>query len=213
MALRSTDTKIRHRIKVHENKAKTKGLVAVGLGDALAQSRHKSSKEISALLKNYRAMLTHQRFIDIARALYDLGSVLIGSTAGYVALLDEAGLENEVLFLDPGKLSCTVDPNLPMPIRGLRGEAYRNASPVYHNNFAASPWSDLMPEGHVQLDNLLFAPLVLEERAVGVMGYANKPGGFLESDVRLASLLADLAAAVLNNSKAKERWQNKAAER
>ena len=35
-----------------------------------------------------------------------------------------------------------------------------------------------MPNGHVQLKNVLFAPLMIEQRAVGVIGLANKPGGF-----------------------------------
>ena len=154
-------------------------------------------------------MLIHHRFIDIARTLYDLCSTLIGSTSGYVALLDETSLENEILFLDSGGLPCTVDPNLPMPIRGFRAEAYRNTKVVYHNDFANSEWTALMPEGHVRLKNVLFAPLVLEGRAVGVMGFANKPGDFLDNDVQLASLFANLAAVVLNNSQAKQLWKNK----
>ena len=209
MVSKSANEEQEQRVKDQEKKADKKSQVEIGLEEALEQSRHRSSKEISALLENYRTMLTHLRFIDIARILYDLCSTLIGSTAGYVALLDETCLENEILFLDSGGLPCTVNPDLPMPIRGLRAEAYRNTKTVYHNNFANSEWTDLMPEGHVRLNNVLFAPLVVEGKAVGVMGFANKPGNFLDSDVQLASLFANLAAVVLNNSKAKQRWQNK----
>ena len=209
MARRSNNEKLEHRVKGPEKNAEKNSRLGAGLGEALEQSGHMSSKQISALLENYRTMLTHLRFIDIVRILYDFCSTLIGSTAGYVALLDETSLENEILFLDSGGLPCSVDPDLPMPIRGLRAEAYRSTKAVYHNNFAGSEWTDLMPEGHVKLNNVLFAPLVLEGIAVGVMGFANKPEDFLDSDVQLASLFANLAAVVLNNSKAKQRWQNK----
>jgi GAF domain-containing protein len=209
MTPRSTNEKLEQRVKDQEKKAKKNSQAGVGLWEVLEQSRQKSSKEISVLLENYRTMLTHHRFIDIARILYDLCSTLIGSTAGYVALLDETCSENEVLFLDSGGRTCTVDPDLPMPIRGFRAEAYRSVKAVYHNNFADSEWTDLMPEGHVKLNNVLFAPLVLEGRAVGVMGFANKPEDFSENDVQLASAFAELTAIVLNNSKAKQRWQNK----
>jgi GAF domain-containing protein len=207
MALKSTNEELTQRVKSQEKEAKKNSQIEVGLREVLEQSRHKSSKEISALLENYRAMLTHKRFIDVARTLYDICGTLIGSTAGYVALLDETCTENEILFLDSGGLPCTVDPNLPMPIRGLRAEAYSDAETVYHNNYADSKWIDLMPEGHVMLSNILFAPLVLKGRAVGVMGFANKPENFSENDAQLATLFAELAAAVLNTSKAKERWQ------
>ena len=208
MVSRSTNEELEQRVKDQEKKTEKDSQVETGLGEALEQFRHMSSKEISALLENYRTMLTHHRFVDIARILYDLCSTLIGSTAGYVALLDETCLENEILFLDSGGLPCTVDPNLPMPIRGLRAEAYRNTKAVYHNDFANSEWTALMPEGHVRLNNVLFAPLVLDGKSVGVMGFANKPEGFSESDVQLASLFANLAAVILSNSKAKQLWQN-----
>ena len=209
MALRPTNEKQEQQVKDQEKKIKQNSQEKVGLGEVLEQSRHKSSKEISVLLENYRSMLTHHRFIDIARTLYDICSTLIGSTAGYVALLDETLVVNEILFLDAGGLPCSVDPELPMPVRGLRAEAYRNTKTVYHNNFADSKWTDLLPEGHVKLNNVLFAPLVLEGRAVGVMGFANKPKDFSESEAKLASLFADCVAEILNNSKAKQRWQNK----
>jgi hypothetical protein len=205
----STNEELDLRAKAQEKKAEKNSQTETNLGEALEQSIHMSKKEISALLENYRTMLTHHRFIDIARILYDLCSTLIRSTAGYVALLDETTLENEILFLDSGGLSCTVDPALPMPIRGFRAEAYQKTKAVFHNNFSDSEWTDLMPEGHVKLQNVLFAPLVIEGRAVGVMGFANKPEDFLESDAQLASLFANLAAEVLNNSNAKQLWQKK----
>ena len=184
MSQKSTDEKLEQQVIDQEKKIEKSCQTDVGLGEILEQSSDKSSQAISALLKNYHTMLTHHRFIDIARTLYDICSELIGSTAGYVALLDETFSVNEILFLDAGGLPCTVDPDLPMPIRGLRAEAYKNTKTVYHNNYDDSKWTDLMPEGHVQLKNVLFAPLVLEENAVGVMGFANKPEDFLERDVR-----------------------------
>ena len=39
-----------------------------------------------------------------------------------------------------------------------------------------------MPDGHVQLKSVLFAPLMIEQRVVGVIGLANKLGGFTKRD-------------------------------
>lgn len=57
------------------------------------------------------------------------------------------------------------------------------------------------------LSNVLFAPLVLEGKAVGVMGFANKPENFSEKDEQLASIFADLTAVALSKSKAQGIWQ------
>ncbi|MDI6816479.1 MAG: SpoIIE family protein phosphatase [Actinomycetota bacterium] len=154
-----------------------------------------------APVNNAGAALKHSDFKTSAREIYDACKDLVGATAGYVALLNDDGDENELLFLDAGGLSCNVNPSLPMPIRGLRAEAYRTGKPVYNNDFANSEWVEFLPEGHGRLDNVLFAPLLVEGKAVGLMGVANKPGGFNADDVRIVSAFAKNAAITLHNSR------------
>ncbi len=88
-----------------------------------------------------------------------------------------------------------------MPIRGLREEAYRSNQAVFLNDFMNSHWVDFLPEGHVVLRNVLFAPLVIEGRTVGVIGLANKPEDFNENDAILATAFGELAAIALENSR------------
>ncbi len=118
-----------------------------------------------------------------------------------MALLSEDGSENEVLFLEAGGLPCDVDPELPMPIRGLRQKAYEEHRAVYDNHFMDSQWQRYMPDGHVRLENVLFAPLIIHDKAVGLMGMANKDGGFVENDAKIAQGFAELAAVALQNSR------------
>ncbi len=157
--------------------------------------------EITALLDSARAVLKNQTFEQAARCIFDLCKDLIGATAGYVALLSEDGAENEVLFLDAGGLPCTVDPSLPMPIRGLRERSYRLGEAVYDNDFMNSQWMEFMPAGHVRLDNVMFSPLVIAEKTVGLIGLANKPEGFTPNDARMAAAFGEIAAIALKNSR------------
>jgi PAS domain S-box-containing protein len=160
--------------------------------------------EITALRKAARAVMEHHTFQEAARAIFDAAKDLIGAVAGYVALLSADGSENEVLFLEAGRLPCTVDPRLPMPIRGLRAEAYRTGQPVYDNDFAQSDYHQFLPQGHAPLENVLFAPLNLEGKTVGLLGLANKPGGFTDNDARLAAGFGELAAIALVSRQAEE---------
>ena len=155
--------------------------------------------ETSALLECSQAIFIHREFQQTARSIFDSAKDLIGATAGYVALLSEDGMENEVLFLDDGGLPCTVDPTLPMPIRGLREKAYRTGKPVFENNFSNSKWMAFMPKGHVALDNVLFTPLQIDGKARGLIGLANKPGGFTENDARMLTAFGEFAAIALGN--------------
>ncbi len=167
--------------------------------EALAKTALRE-KEVSAFLDSTRAVLNNSDFAVSAKMIFDNCKNLIGATAGYVALLSDDGSENMVLFLDSGGLSCMVDASLPMPIRGLRETAYRTCKVVYENDFSKSDWMKFMPKGHVQLRNVMFVPLVVDGKAVGVMGLANKSGDFTERNALVGAGFGEYAAMALNNS-------------
>lgn len=167
----------------------------------------RSRNEINALLTASQVVLKDQEFASTARAIFDECKKLIGANSGYVALLSENKSENKILFLDPGDRECTVDPNTPMPIRGLRARSYQANKAVYDNNFMNSEEAKYFPEGHMELSNVMFAPLTVSGQAVGIMGLSNKPGGFTENDARLAPAFGELTAVALRNNMTLETLQ------
>lgn len=160
-----------------------------------------SNREFYSLWTAAKAILLHQNFELSAEIIFDEARKMTGATSGYIALLDKTGEENEVLFLESGGLPCSVDPNLPMPIRGLRAESYKSGKTVCENNFMSSDWVNFLPPGHVQLNNVMFAPLNIEGKTVGIMGLANKPMDFTEEDATLATAFGEIAAIALQNSR------------
>lgn len=174
--------------------------LAVRLCEAIRESSIRE-KELQAIMNGSKAVLGQKGFTESARAIFDHCKDLIGATSGYVALLSDTGEENEVLFLEAGGLPCDVDPELPMPIRGLRAEAYHSNKAVYHNDFMNSEWVDFMPKGHVILKNVMFAPLVIDEKTVGIIGLANKATNFDDNDAKIATGFGELAAIALQNSR------------
>ncbi len=170
-----------------------------GLRRALEESKRRES-EITEMLGAAREILEFNDFEITSRAIFDACSRVIGARAGYVALLSDDGEENELLFLEDGGMPCTVNPELPMPIRGLREEAYRTGKAVYDNDFMKSEWVKFMPKGHMPLRNVLFAPLNIEGKTKGIMGMACKDGDFTDYDARIAGAFGDYAAIALQNS-------------
>ena len=158
------------------------------------------NQELVALMQGSRAVMEQKAFKDTARSIFDYCKDLIGATSGYVALLSETGEENEVLFLEAGGLTCTVNPELPMPIRGMRAQAYEENRAIYDNDFMHSEWVEFLPKGHVTLKNVLFAPLIFHDTTVGLIGLANKSTDFDEKDAKIATSFGSLAAVALQNS-------------
>ena len=158
-------------------------------------------QQIAMLLQSAEAVMESRSFGEAARRVFDACREATGAASGYVALVSDDGGENEVVFLESGGLPCDVDPDLPMPIRGLRAEAYRTGAAVYENEFTNSGWMQFMPEGHVALQNVLFAPLRIEKEVVGLLGLANKATGFDDDDARLATAFGQQAAIALRNAR------------
>ncbi|MCI5142227.1 MAG: GAF domain-containing protein, partial [Candidatus Electrothrix sp. ATG1] len=158
-------------------------------------------KEFHSLLTAAHAVLEHRKFEVSARIIFDEACAMTGATAGYVALLSDTGEENEVLFLEAGGLPCTVDPELPMPIRGLRAESYHSGKAVYDNDFMHSQWTDYLPDGHVDMRNVMFAPLNISGKTVGIIGLANKDGNFDDFSATMAEAFGEIAAIALRNSR------------
>ncbi|MDZ7838890.1 MAG: GAF domain-containing protein [Actinomycetota bacterium] len=173
--------------------------------EALVAELNKLDKEKLAIITGISAVLKFNTFEKTAKKIFETCKDIIGAYSGYVALLSSDGHENEVLFLDSGGLSCNVDPQLPMPIRELRSDAYHQKRVVYDNNFNQSKWMEFIPQGHVILKNVLFSPLLVDGKAVGLIGLANKPGGFNDNDAELALIFGNLAAAALRNSRMYEK--------
>lgn len=178
--------------------AKRQSLKALG-------AMRKKEAEVSALLDGARAILEQKDFLTTARKIFDICSQTVGTQSGYIALLSDDGRENEVLFLEDGGLPCTVDPDLPMPIRGLREKAYQSGQVVYENRFSQSQWTQYLPEGHVELKNVMFAPLIIKSHVVGVMGLANKRSDFTFDDTEIAMGFGELAAIALKNARLQDK--------
>jgi PAS domain S-box-containing protein len=159
---------------------------------------------LQALSDCAQAFLQTRDFRQAAYTVYDTCKKFIGADTGYVALLSSDETLNELLFLDMGTLPCTLDPDLPMPIRGLLARAYSTGKAVYENNFQQSEWQQYLPEGHGRLENVLFAPLINDDKAVGLFGFANKPGGFNDDDVLVIKAFVDLAAMGLMKNRTLE---------
>ncbi|MDO9530832.1 MAG: PAS domain S-box protein [Deltaproteobacteria bacterium] len=160
--------------------------------------------EITGLLEASRIVLSETSFEAAVKAIYTLCKSLTGAAAGYVALFTADGLEDQVIASDPGGLPDAVAAALPRLRREMGGEAHPLNRPVWHNDLAHSEWAGLLPAGPPGLDNVLFTPLQVRGKTVGVMSMFNKPGGFNEPDANLAAGFTEFAAIALINMRARQ---------
>jgi PAS domain S-box-containing protein len=162
------------------------------------------ARELSAYLMGSEYILRGDDFETAVRGIFDIACEMTGAQSGSVTLLSEDGLGSEYLFSEAVDWPCDVDPYQSMPIRDLREQAYKSQRGVYENNIMKGEGGNSMPEGQVYVKNVMFIPLHIEGKAVGIMCLANKPNDFTVDDKRLAEAFGQQAAIAFQNNRSLE---------
>ena len=167
---------------------------------ALEESRRRRL-QTSALLASSRAVMEHSDFEDAARAIFTTCKNLLGAKAGFVANILEDMSLCKIVFMETGGLPFHQDPGEPIEIKGMLMETCLQGQVVVENNYAESQWGRREVHGHPTFENVVMAPMMIMNAPVGLIGLANKPGGFSEEDVQLVGAFAEIAAVSLFNSR------------
>lgn len=147
-------------------------------------------------------ILRNQPYMYTAVNIFKNCKSILGARAGLVALIDRTGKYFDNLHIDSGGMQSAINYETPIPIRGFRQEVLQKGTVQFCNDFGESKWVKLLPEGHVKLQNVLLAPLMIDKTPAGILGFANKNEGFDNIDIHIASSFAKLASLALSNSKA-----------
>ena len=66
-----------------------------------------------------------------------------------------------------------------------------------------------MPQGYLELTNVLFAPLNINGETAGIIGLANKPSDYTPQDKTIAKAFGHVAALVLEKKPASPKADSK----
>jgi PAS domain S-box-containing protein len=144
----------------------------------------------------FRESLTCLRDEDVARTCLAVAEKLTGSRFGYVGELNPAGRFDTIALSDPGWTECRVPKGeaerriRDMEIRGLHGEVLRSEQALIANEPRAHAAARGVPEGHPPLSAFLGVPLKQAGRTIGMIGLANKAGGYTLADQEAVGALS-----------------------
>ncbi|MCX5873107.1 MAG: GAF domain-containing protein [Deltaproteobacteria bacterium] len=161
--------------------------------------------ETNALLESARSIIENSDFRTAAQFILTSANKLVGSTVGHIILLNSEGSEQSLMYFESGGLPCDVDPKAPISVTGFHALAYEKKRAFYKNDLLSGIPILELPKNHVHLENFLLSPLIVRNKALGLLGLANKPGGFTEGDAKLVESFSEVLAVGLLNWRAKRR--------
>lgn len=135
---------------------------------------------------------------------------LSGSKYGYIYFYDEEKEKFTLNTWTQGVMKeCTV-PGKPkiyqLEKTGIWGEVVRQRKPIIVNEFTAPhPLKKGYPEGHVLLKKYMSIPVIIDDKIVAAVGFANKEEDYDENDVReMITLMAGVWNAVQRREATRE---------
>jgi signal transduction histidine kinase len=133
---------------------------------------------------------------------------LTGSALGFIGLVSKS---REYMDVAAVKGFTPSDPTFfdryhVIPVRrSVFGVTIADERPHISNNVAADPYHVGTPPGHPEVRTFLGVPLRVGSTVIGMIGAANRPGGYGADDQRLLATFANQVAVAIDNARLYER--------
>ena len=162
--------------------------------DLLLGRYKRKAIEMEAMFNGAELLLQDKDFETTSKEIVDMCRRLTGARRGFMPLASAHGMSGAILFPDTG--GSPPDDSFGKTFSGedLIARVQEAGRAFHENDFPRSPLSKSMPAGLGRIENALFAPVMDNEKTVGLIVLADKEGGFVESDSKIVSALGELAA-------------------
>ena len=145
----------------------------------------------------FREALQGETEEDLAKTCLTIAEDLTESQFGFICEVNQRGRLDTLAISDPGWDECRVEKSeeviraQDLPARGIRGRVIKQGQAMIFNEPAAHPdWIE-PPEGHPTVTAFMGIPLEdVQGRVAGMIGLANKEGGYDEEDQEAVEALS-----------------------
>jgi signal transduction histidine kinase len=168
---------------------------------------------LTAIVRIFQETLPCRTEEEVAHICLKVAEELTGSAISFIGELNEAGFFNTTTLSQAGWKSCSIprpeaDQLLKnMPNRGINRMGLRDHSSWIINDPDSHPEAVAKPAGHPQLSAFLGVPMHYAGGVTGMIGLANKAGGYLEADRQDMEALSRVFAETLNRRRAEKKVQ------
>ncbi|OEC85175.1 MULTISPECIES: PAS domain S-box protein [Methanobacterium] len=156
----------------------------------------RSNRILNGITQIFREALTAETEEKLGKTCLNVCEEVTGSKFGFICEVNEEGTLDTTAISDPGWSECKMPQSdavkfiKGMKIHGLYGGAVKLEKPVLTNDPASYPDSIGTPEGHPLITAYLGFPLKYGDKVIGVIGLANKKGGYTLEDQESVEILS-----------------------
>ncbi len=151
---------------------------------------------LSAINRVYEESIRCETMEDLGRACLDIVESITESKFSFIGEIGPDDLFHDIAISDPGWELCNMynktghsKPPNNFKIRGLYGRVLQDGRSLLTNDPSSHPDSIGLPDGHPPLTAFLGVPFISDCKAVGMIGVANREGGYRSVDQEVLEAL------------------------
>lgn len=170
---------LRRRVSSHET--------AAGREENEGELQRRTSV-LDAVNQVFQEALACETDVEVAAKCLHVAERLTGSQFGFIGEINDAGLFDTMAISNPGWDECKMPDSeatkviRSMPLRGVDRGTMRDECARIVNDPASHPEHVETPEGHPRVTCFLGVPLKQAGQTIGMIGLANKTGGYELAD-------------------------------
>ena len=200
---------MRAKIMTDNNTLKATGPAVETLQEKEEQV-HSQGAVLDAINRTLREALTCETHEQVAQTCLKVAEQLTGSKFGFIGEINQAGLFDTIAISNPGWDACTMPGSettrltTNMIIRGIDRSVLREGKSRIVNDPASHPDRVGTPKGHPPITSFLGVPLKYTQKTIGMIGLANKEGGYDSQDQQAIEALSAAFVEALYHKREEE---------
>jgi PAS domain S-box-containing protein len=200
------------KTKVFSTEKESTGLLGLALEITDRKQAEERVRRQSAILKGINRIFVETLTCKTEEVLWRhclrVAEKLTRSRFSFIALLNDQGLLDTVAISDPGWSACRMEDKnghlkLPTGLKGhgIYGRVLLDGKGFFTNDPASYPDRIGLPEGHPPLTAFLGAPLIQGKKTIGMVGLANRQGGYNNEDLETLQALTGAMLQAFSHKK------------
>ena len=157
---------------------------------------------------------------QLGRFCLTVAETMTQSASGFIGKIGADGALHDIAISDPGRDLCAMFNKsghrrapADFKLHGLYGRVLRTREAFYTNDPGSHPDRVGTPEGHPRLSAFLGAPLIHGGTLIGMVGLANREGGYCAEDLEVLESLSVAITQVLVHEQSEEALRASLAEK
>jgi len=178
------------------------------------QEIRRKNEVLKAINSVFQETLVCESDVDVAYMCINMAEKLTGSEFGLIGEINEKGRFDTITYGDLGWAICKMEESEAiklsknMIIRGIWGQAILKGKSQIVNDSASHQNRVGTPKGHPQIKSFLGVPLKMSGKTIGMIGLANKKGGYNTDDLEAIESLSVAFVEALMRKRAELKIKN-----